>query len=526
MNADTFQGIPAQISKQAVRRVVAFRQEGLGYPEVAPFDPSESYPEYPFGDCLQSGNAVYAAVREVLHLAGLDSANFGSVSWNPLSDLVEPAGTVLIKPNWVRHYHLRGEDIFSLITHPSILRALVDYAYLAVGPEGKIWVMDAPLYDTDYERLRTVCQLENLEDQLQQRGVPIQVADMREVVARQSQGVVLQRQIRTSWEAEGIEFDLGEDSEFADLGASVRNVFGSDYDRRITSAHHNIQPDGSQHHCYKIARRALEADLIISVPKLKTHKKTGVSLNIKNMIGINTDKNYIPHYRVGSPIQGGDEFPDSPSWFSNFRRLIVRQAIDMFLGRMGGIGEKLTYFFMRTWLKLTRGRQERKEGHRLEPIDIFYRTIQGDDLRTGNWSGNNTCWRPGLDIHKILFYGRLDGSFASQPLRRYFSLVDGVVAGEGDGPVSPTPRPAGVLIAGFDPVSVDRIATQVMGFDPAMIREIQRGEGLTKFILTQAGLPVQVFSNRPEWQGEIRRGSSFYFEPHFGWQKYLGKNRW
>jgi uncharacterized protein (DUF362 family) len=506
---------------QDERRVVAYRQNGLTYPANAPFDPDQSFPEYPFTKNFDQTNQVYGAVRDVLHLAGLDETNYHTLGWNPLGDLVKPGGTVLIKPNWVRHYHLRGENIFSLITHPAILRVLIDYAFIAVGHHGRIWLMDAPLFDTDYEKLRENCQLDILESQLRDRGVPLVIADMRELVARQSQGVVLSRQIRSAWESEGIEFNLGADSEFAQLGSSLENVFGSDYDRRITSAYHTILPDGKYTNCYKIARRVLEADLVISLPKMKTHKKTGVSLNVKNMIGINTDKNYIPHYRVGSPSEDGDEFPDSPSMVIKIRRRFVRQAIDLLLGRLGSLGEKSTYLFMSIWMTIQRNRLEKKQGHRLDPIDIFYRTVQGDDQRTGNWWGNDTCWRSGLDINKILFYGDEHGGLNEKPQRQYFSLVDGVIAGEGDGPLAPTPRPAGVLIAGFDPISVDTVAIEVMGFNPILIRDIRQGIQLAKHKLTESDLPIRVISNQADWQGEIAPGSSLNLKPHFAWESYF-----
>ena len=53
------------------------------------------------------------------------------------------------------------------------------------------------------------------------------------------------------------------------------------------------------------------AEVLISLPKLKTHKKVGVTLSLKNLVGINGDKNYLPHFCIGTPDEGGDEFPDS-----------------------------------------------------------------------------------------------------------------------------------------------------------------------------------------------------------------------
>jgi uncharacterized protein (DUF362 family) len=503
------------------RRVAVFRGSSV-YPRLSPFDPACAFPEYPFGTCaLSASNSVYEAVRQLLFLAGLDLSHFNTPAWNPFGELVQPGGKVLIKPNWVRHYHLGGEDIFSVITHPAVLRAVVDFAYLAVGPRGQVWVMDAPQFDTDFAVLRDVCQLEALQSSLQARGVPIRIGDLRSLIVRVDHGVVVERIKRRVWESEGVEFDLGEDSELAALGHSLRNVFGSDYNRRVTASLHAVAEGGKQRHCYRVSRRVLEADLVISVPKLKTHKKTGVTLNVKNMIGINTDKNYIPHYRVGSPSQGGDEFPDDPRWTKRCRRWLTRQTIDLFLGRLGSAGAGVVHAFMRSCVDRHRARLEAKAGGKLDPVDVFYRTVQGDTRRTGNWSGNDTCWRCALDMNKILLYGTTDGYLNDQPLRRYFSLVDGIVGGDGDGPMAPRPRPEGILIAGFDPLSVDRVAIEVMGFDPNLIRDQKRGQELARYALTDPKQPIRVHSNWPRWHGGIEAGSGLGFLPHYAWSQYL-----
>jgi len=507
-------------------RVAVYRQPGLAYPATCPYDPSEGYPEYPFAGPAASANGVYAAVRETLRLAGLDEARFGTPRWNPLGDLVPPGATVLIKPNWVRHYHVTGADLFSIITHPSVLRPIVDYAFLAVGPAGRIHVMDAPNFDADFDVLDRLCHLRELEQVLQGRGVPVRVGDLRSLVVRLDRGVVVERTRRRQWETEGVEIDLGADSELADLRGSLNRLFGSDYDRRVTIGFHHASGGAAEKHCYRIAARALEADLVISVPKLKTHKKTGVTLNMKNMIGINTDKNYIPHYRVGSPADGGDEFPDTPVWSKRLRRRVIRGAIDYGLARLGRPGERAAHQFMRQWTERKRPTLEREAGRRLDPIDVFYRTVQGDDWRTGNWWGNDTCWRCALDMNKILLYATPDGRLPGDRQRRYLSLVDGIVGGDEDGPMAATPRPEGVLLAGFDPLTVDSVATEAMGLRTDRVRDQVRGWRLTRFPIASPGVRITVRSNWPAWQDGILPGTDLRFRPHPAWVEYLEPANW
>jgi uncharacterized protein (DUF362 family) len=508
------------------RRVVAYQDPELDYSPAVPFDPGEFYPEYPFtSEAVNEKNLVYAAVREVLYRAGLDHDRFGTSDWNPLGELVPAGGTVLIKPNWVRHYHPLGYDLFGTITHPSVLRPLVDYAYKAVGPRGRIWIMDAPLYDTDFQKLSKICQLIEFESAMRSRGVPLTIADLRSLVVKIDAGVVVDRTQHDAGAAEGVVFDLADASELFELGPTLHNIFGSDYNRRVTTSLHR-RLNGHQQHCYRISRRVLEADLVISVPKLKTHKKTGVTLNIKNMIGINTDKNYIPHFRVGSPAEGGDEYPDTHNVIKQVRRRLVRGARETILGRLGSKGERIAHVFM-TMLLAVRDKPHRRESPAedfapaVDEVDVFYQSVQGDAYRHGDWWGNDTCWRSALDINKILFYGTVEGVLAETQTRKYFSLIDGIIGGDEIGPLAPSPRREGVLIAGFDPVSVDRIATQIMGFDPDLIRDQARASNLTKYRLTNNDLPIHVISNRAEWQDAIEPGSSLKFRPHYAWSEYF-----
>lgn len=53
-----------------------------------------------------------------------------------------------------------------------------------------------------------------------------------------------------------------------------------------------------------------------------------------------------------------------------------------------------------------------------------------------------------------------------------FAVIDGMVAGEGEGPVNPRPVRTELVIAGSDPVAVDTIGTKIMGYNPYRIPHI------------------------------------------------------
>src|SRR5438045_9670723 len=57
----------------------------------------------------------------------------------------------------------------------------------------------------------------------------------------------------------------------------------------------------------------MDADVFINLPKLKTHKNVGLTCALKNLVGINANKNWLPHQTEGTPDQGGDQFPIATS---------------------------------------------------------------------------------------------------------------------------------------------------------------------------------------------------------------------
>ena len=133
-------------------RVALVRQERATYPERAPFHPGERYPELPAGAELDPANAAYGTVRAALLALGLDREHAGTAAWNPLGGLVRPGETVFIKPNMIAHRHrLRADEWDSVVTHGAVIRAVVDYVFLALRGEGAIWLGDAPQTDYIYE---------------------------------------------------------------------------------------------------------------------------------------------------------------------------------------------------------------------------------------------------------------------------------------------------------------------------------------------------------------------------------------
>ena len=465
---------------------------------VPPFHPPERYPELGFlPGATDPDNAVYAGVRSLLAGLGYDAQRFGTAAWSPLSDLVRPGGKVVLKPNYVRHYHERGGSIDVVVTHAAVLRPLLDYAWKAVGPEGQVVIADAPQYDCDVDALLAATRLpELLAWYAEAVGPRVAWRDLRVQFGRQERGVVVERRALAG-DPEGYEaVDLGAASEFAGMAAAeVALLRGADYDEEVTIRHHS----GGRNE-YKVARTILGADLVINVPKVKTHKKTGVTLSMKNLIGINGDKNWLPHYRAGFAVGGGDEFP-TPDLYARLRRMGGEMARRMLKRGIGGAMFR-----------------------RLRSIEDA--TGLGERARNGNWFGNDTIWRTTIDLNKILYCGDAQGRVEGPPARRVLNVYDGVVAGEGDGPMAPTPRAEGLLAAGEDGVATDVVVAWLMGFEwrriPVLVHALGPLAGGVR-ITAMGGDPsawpvVWIDANGTRETRLAGLSTNLRFEAHPGWK--------
>ncbi len=94
-----------------------------------------------------------------------------------------------------------------------------------------------------------------------------------------------------------------------------------------------------------------------------------------------------------------------------------------------------------------------------------------------------------------------------------FTVVDGILAGEGFGPWEATPVAMNVIIAGRDPVSVDAVTARMMGFDPERIPYLvyAQAKGLGIFDLDKVaitGAPLHAVQKQfasPDSDGRIFR---------------------
>src|SRR5215510_7884249 len=81
-------------------------------------------PELPGG---LAATPALVTLRSLLQYSKLDQENYGSVQWNPLGVLINEDDKVLIKPNWVHHMNYSGYGLNCLVTHSSVIEAILWY---------------------------------------------------------------------------------------------------------------------------------------------------------------------------------------------------------------------------------------------------------------------------------------------------------------------------------------------------------------------------------------------------------------
>lgn len=415
------------------------------------------------------------------------------------ADFIRPGDRVVIKPNWVKEHDTRTphdrESWLQIITHPTVVLAVARWAAGRLQGRGTVILCDAPQSDSSFDAIRASCGLDALVDRCNREfpGVGFQLFDMRCEEWTIEDGVTVARRILSSDPAGALDIHLDEESEF--LGyRGLGKLYGASYDFATTNRQHT-----DPRHEYRICRTPMSADVLINVPKLKTHKKVGLTVALKNLVGTTPRTNWLPRHTEGTPAEGGDQFNEST----------VKRQVEGSLMRTAKRILKGRYFLSRLFVPL-------KKLGRL----VFGDT--GEVVRSGNWHGNDTAWRMILDLHKCFFYFDGGGRRREQPLR-YLTVVDGIIAGEGDGPMACDPKPCGVILAGTHPVAVDCVCAKLMGFDWRKTRLLKGAFAIERLPITGfSPEDIRVHANVPEWAGALEEmRNCFQFRAHFGWTGHL-----
>jgi uncharacterized protein (DUF362 family) len=372
------------------------------------------------------------------------------LSNGPFAGIITEGDRVAIKPNWVLHQNHSGRGLDCLVTNTSVLSAVLD-GVLHAKPE-RVVVGDAPIQGCDLPQLMAATGILTLKDRFEAIHAPVTWKDFRRTVLDTTHAV-WKRQTDLRPLDDYVLFDLAEES--------LLEPIVEDYERfRVTMYNPDLmqQTHAPGKHQYLVARDVIEADVVVNLPKLKTHKKAGITGALKNLVGINGNKDYLPHHRRGGTCYGGDCYAGG-----NPFKYLAETCVDSANRREG---------FAATFLRTCAAGSY-----------MMSRITGSDNNLEGNWRGNDTIWRTCLDLNRILLYGRPDGTMADQPQRKVVSITDAIICGEGEGPLASTPRPLGFLSMALNSVAAEYVHAHLMQFDWRKVPIIREAFGHFRYPL-------------------------------------------
>jgi uncharacterized protein (DUF362 family) len=445
-------------------------------------------------------------LRTLGRLLGYDDGNF-------LRGTIQPGQNVVVKPNWVLDKHPKGLDIFAVLTHSAVVRGVVDLVYEALESKGSITIADAAQWNCDFENLLRVTEVDAIANYYRaRRDFDVRILDLRQMAAGvQDSWVKYSERVELTGDPLGYAVvDFGDESAFVGM-PHIERIYGADYDRSETLLHHN-----AERHEYLVSRTILTADTIVHVPKLKVHKKVGVTLNAKGMVGINGHKNWLAHYRLGPPSAGGDQYPDGRPVRAQMRSRAYRLATEL-LGKQTKARE-LMFDVLYGGYRLTKPLVRR-----------FLRPNENEvEMEGGNWFGNDTAWRMTADLARAVLYADADGRIQSVPQRRFVSVVDGIIAGEEEGPLAASPKRCGVLLVGDNLLAVDLVGTRLMGFDWQKLKSLRwLVESSPQDVGVRDYRTIKIVSNVDDWGGlmDDPSASDLALAPHPAWVGHIELER-
>ena len=405
---------------------------------------------------------------------------------------------ILIKPNWVMHEIDPAHPIAALVTDARVIVETVRAAFALFPAVEQVIVGDCLEQRADWALLCGQSGLtpfiKPLQSEYQGR---LAFRDLRKVVFRATGDTLVEDRDTPHGDPAGYrEVQLRGESHLEPIAAQSDRFSIHDHDTSLTRGGHRAGD-----HRYLVCQSVLDADLIINLPKWKAHSKSGLTGALKNLVGINGDKSYLPHFRRGSPSWGGDEYSDEGRWLywiQNNLHELVRGTVALDLLRPG-------------WkvVKTLNNAVRRRSSTSSMPADFY---VVG-----GSWHGNQTVWRMIYDLNLVLQRADRRGLLQPSPQRATVTIVDGLVAGEGDGPLKARPRDTNMMFAGRDSFAIDTTLSWMMGFDPGAIPMLSRrreylGAGWGGFDLLDLRICVDDVEQRL-----LDCPLNFHFAPAPGW---------
>ena len=317
----------------------------------------------------------------------------------------------------------------SFVYEHFILAVLV--VFLKLSPKS-VLIADAPIQGCKWECLLSSYFLDKVKKLSLEYGIDIQIKDFRRTIIDIAYNKIQRERISLD---NYVIFDVGTQSYLEPITTSENRFRVTNYnpDRLVNSHRKGV-------HKYCIAKDVFDVDIVISLPKIKTHQKAGLTNAMKILVGVNGDKDFLPHHRLGAKGYGGDCYPEY-----NLLRLCSEWCLDTANRRIGKPFYRCFTRMSTAFWKLSFPTNEQNLG--------------------AGWYGNDTVWRMVMDLNLIVEYGKMDGTLSNEKQREIYNLCDGIICGQGDGPLNPEPLPLGVIAFSNNSYLMDLVAGKLFSLD-------------------------------------------------------------
>lgn len=448
----------------------AFNIDNLSKYTEAPFSPDFNYPEFDgLFTQFDPTNLIYKNIRDLFINSGYDKENIGTSQWNPFRSYIKDGQIAVIKPNFVYQETKELLGKCCLMTHASIIRPILDYLFLLQLKDKikfRIIIADIPIQGAIFDEILEQTGLKALNEfYVRNYSLELEIIDLRHKIAI-VEGNGFFSTIPNKGDSLGYSKIHLNNSFLQEIAGDYKKFGAPGYGINETSS--QIAETGN--HYYHIPNTILQSDLFINIPKIKTHKKAGITIAMKNLIGINGEKAWIPHFRRGSLKSGGDEFDNKDI----FLKTITTRANVLLQGKsrlLWNFGKKVNSLFFKKYFR--KDLKQTSELNDLERKALF--------LVNGDWYGNDTLWRAILDLNYLLLFVNKEGIEVTTRVRNYICISDGIVAGEGDGPLNPTQKKSGIIALSQNPVLNDICIARIMGFDWERIPQLKNTVSLNEY---------------------------------------------
>jgi len=161
--------------------------------------------------------------------------------------------------------------------------------------------------------------------------------------------------------------------------------------------------------------------------------------------------------------------------------------------------------------------------------DVLFKTQKvkpfKDPYLEGSWYGNQTLPRTICDLNRAILYADKNGNLCAEAQRKLLYLVDGIICGEGEGPMHATSKECNMILWGLNSFAIDCVVAKIMGFDAQKIYFLKLAQTIKQFPIIDFE-PEDVFVStnndiKPVLLTNAINLPVFNFVPTSGWQGHI-----